>query len=166
MIEKPCGARRKMSRALDSCFGLVCPHQQSIPFPYLQAPRVIKANSSAVQGFLTRIYACIVHMFQLRAVISVLKRRRKRRRQREKEATSSVGSVLYSGRSKMENTGAATAYTATYHHSASIAPYKNSFTFKCIILVYNPLVSVAQSKIVAWCLLHSKMVARKTSREW
>ena len=47
MMNNPCGARRKMSGALDSCFGLVSPHQQSIPFPYLQAPRVIKASSSA-----------------------------------------------------------------------------------------------------------------------
>ena len=46
-VNKPCGARRKRSGALDSCFGLVSPHQQSIPYPYLQAPRVIKASSSA-----------------------------------------------------------------------------------------------------------------------
>ena len=39
-VNKPCGARRKSSGALDSCFGLVSPHQQSIPYPYLQAPRV------------------------------------------------------------------------------------------------------------------------------
>ena len=47
MMKNPCGARRKRFGALDSCFGLVSPHQQSIPFPYLQAPRVIKLSSSA-----------------------------------------------------------------------------------------------------------------------
>ena len=47
MIKKPRGARRKRSRALDSCFGLVSPHQQSILFPYLKAPRVIKVHSGA-----------------------------------------------------------------------------------------------------------------------
>ena len=47
MMKNPCGARRKRFGALDSCFGLVIPHQQSIPFPYLQAPRVIKLSSSA-----------------------------------------------------------------------------------------------------------------------
>ena len=30
MINKACGARRKRPRALDSCFGLISPHQQSI----------------------------------------------------------------------------------------------------------------------------------------
>ena len=48
MMDKPRGARIKGFGALESCFGLVSPHQQSILFPYLQAPRVIKANSSAV----------------------------------------------------------------------------------------------------------------------
>ena len=47
MMKNPCGARRKRFGALDSCFGLVSPHQQSILFPYLQAPRVIKLSSSA-----------------------------------------------------------------------------------------------------------------------
>ena len=47
MMNNPCGARRKRSGALDSCFGLVSHHQQSIPPPYLQAPRVIKTSSSA-----------------------------------------------------------------------------------------------------------------------
>ena len=47
MMNNPCGAMRKRFGALDSCFGLVSPHQQSIPFPYLQAPRVIKLSSSA-----------------------------------------------------------------------------------------------------------------------
>ena len=47
MMNNPCGARRKRFGALDSYFGLVSPHQQSIPFPYLQAPRVIRATSSA-----------------------------------------------------------------------------------------------------------------------
>ena len=46
MIEKPRGARRK---GPDSCFRLVSPHQQSIPFPYLQAPQVIKVNSVYLQ---------------------------------------------------------------------------------------------------------------------
>ena len=39
--------RRKRSGALDSCFGLVGPHHQSIPSLNLQAPRVIKVHSSA-----------------------------------------------------------------------------------------------------------------------
>ena len=47
MIEKPRSARRKGSGALDSCFGLVSPHQ---PFPYLRAPRVIKVHSSGQYG--------------------------------------------------------------------------------------------------------------------
>ena len=35
---------REKGRALDSCFGLISHHQQSIPHPYLQAPRVYKAE--------------------------------------------------------------------------------------------------------------------------
>lgn len=103
-------------------------------------------------------------MFQLRAVISVLKRRRKRRREREKEAISSVGNVLYSGRSKMENTGAPTAHTATYIIIVHLVHYIHTYIYivllltkihspSSIVLVYSALVSVAQSKIVAWCLL-------------
>ena len=45
MIDKPCGARWKRLGLglglLDSCFGLISPHQQSTPFPYLQAPYTI-----------------------------------------------------------------------------------------------------------------------------
>ena len=44
MIYNPCGAKRKRCRALDSCFGLISPHQQSILHPYLQAPRVYKVE--------------------------------------------------------------------------------------------------------------------------
>ena len=47
MIDKPCGARRKRSGALDSCFGLVSPHQQSIPFPYLQCDPIAEERSEA-----------------------------------------------------------------------------------------------------------------------
>ena len=36
--------QEKKGRALDSCFGLISPHQQSILHPYLQAPRVYKGQ--------------------------------------------------------------------------------------------------------------------------
>ena len=39
MTDNPCGAKRKRCRALDSCFRLISPHQQSIPHPYLHALR-------------------------------------------------------------------------------------------------------------------------------
>ena len=56
MMNNPCGARRKRFGALDSCFGLVSPHQQSIPFPYLQAPRVIKLSSSMYAFSITMLH--------------------------------------------------------------------------------------------------------------
>ena len=43
---KPRGAMRKRSGALDSCFGLVSPHQQSIPFPYLKAYTIPQAQKA------------------------------------------------------------------------------------------------------------------------